>query len=67
MPSESMLPVMGKVSPASAVWITDQVRNDKLLFRVLSSYRKIPKHPKTSSLSPQRREQNHIANTGAVG
>ena len=67
MPSESMLPVMGKVSPANALWIADQVRNDKLLFRVLSSYRKIPKYAKTSSLTPQRREQNHVANAGAVG
>ena len=67
MPSESMLPVMGKVSPASAVWIADQVRNDKLLFRILSSYFKIPKQTETSNLSSQRRKQNHIPNTGAVG
>ena len=33
-----MLPVMGNISPANALWIADQVRNDKLLFKVLSSY-----------------------------
>ena len=62
-----LCPTYARFSPASAVWIADQVRNDKLLFRVLSSYRKIPKQTETSSLSSQRRKQNHIANAGVVG
>ena len=43
-----MLPVMGMVSPANALWIADQVRNDKLLLRVLSSYPKSAKKPAKS-------------------
>ena len=33
-----LCPTYTGFSPASAVWIADQVRNDKLLRRVLSSY-----------------------------
>ena len=45
MPDESLLPVIGKVSPANTLWIADQVRNDKLLLGVLNSYSKSVKKP----------------------
>ena len=53
-----MLPVMGNISPANALWIADQVRNDKLLFRVFSSYLFIGK----KELTPNKIGRNQLLN-----